>query len=60
MIKLDVVGIYYRGIEVFLADSRRAIRIADPDGFLSSWRPLKEGEDFESAIYTMPVGSLSI
>ena len=54
--KLDVVGFYHRGIEVFLSDSRKAIRTADPDGLLSTWRLLTEGEDSESAIYTVSIG----
>ena len=57
--KVDVVGFYHKGIEVFLSDSRKVIRAADPDGSLS-WRLLKEKEDEDSdyGIYAMSIGRI--
>jgi hypothetical protein len=56
--KVDVVGFYRKGIEVFLSDSRKAVRTVDPDGFVSGWRLLKEDEKAESAIYAVSIGRI--
>ena len=55
--KLDVLGFYHRGIEVFLDDSRKVIQTRDDDGLLG-WRFLKKGEDSESAMYAFAIGRI--
>jgi len=55
--KLDVIGFYHRGIEVFLDDSKKVIQTRDDNGLLS-WRFLRKGEDSESAMYALAVGRI--
>jgi hypothetical protein len=50
--KVDVLGFYDRGIEVFLSDSRSVVQKED------GWRLLPRGEHPAGAIYTACVGRI--
>jgi hypothetical protein len=56
-IKLEVHGLYHRGIEVFLFDVKKAVQIEGARG-LGDWRFLGEGEFSDDAVNAVPVGRI--
>jgi hypothetical protein len=56
--KVELIGFYHRGIEVFLSDAKKAIPTADADGRWGGWRLLEEGEKSDQAITAWPVGRI--
>jgi hypothetical protein len=57
-LRLEVNGLYHRGIEVFLSEGRHAVAVADEDGSLGGWRFLEKGEDESASVYAMPIGRI--
>jgi hypothetical protein len=56
--KLEVNGLYHRGIEVFLSLGRQVVPVEDEDGLLGGWRFLRKDEPQEEGIYALPVARI--